>query len=226
MITGQVSEDEYILAHQVHRRRVAFAMNTAMAVILVLGVAIFLTASKKWGMIAAMGAVGGFIGEFVQAHFAMPARLRRLYAQTQGRVDLTYSWDKDNLFLTSEKGQATRRWTEFPKAREDEKVLLLYYNDALFEIVSKGWFRDQAQVDEFRGHLNLLSRLKRQLWVGSRPIADVRPSLTLALFPEKIDANRHTWAWPCAHRSSISSSKAASTDGSCRQHSRRWPARP
>ena len=156
MITGQVSENEYVVAHQVHRRRVAFAMNTIMFIILTVGVLLFITTSKQWGMILAMGGIGGFAGEFVQGRIALPARLRRLYAQTQGRVDVTYSWDADNLFLTSEKGQATRRWSEFRKAREDEDVILLYYNDALFEIVSKQWFRDRLQIDDFRGHLKFV----------------------------------------------------------------------
>ena len=156
MITGQVSEYEYVIAHRVHRRRIAIVMKCVLSVLFVSGVVIYLTASQKWGMIIAMGGIGGFIGEVAQVHFFMPMRLRRLYSQTQGRTDITYSWDQTNLIATTEKGYATRAWTEFPKAREDSHVVLLYYNDALFEIVSKRWFRDQAQVDEFRSHLRLV----------------------------------------------------------------------
>jgi hypothetical protein len=60
------------------------------------------------------------------------------------------------LFLASEHGEAARPWSDFTKAREDNDVILLYYNDAFFEIVSKRWFGNQAQLDEFRRHLRLV----------------------------------------------------------------------
>src|ERR1043165_6510029 len=118
-------------------------MNSTMAILFVVGVVAYLLTSKMWAMIIAGGGVGGLIGEFFQSRIQIPARLRRLFSQTQGHVDLTYSWDDDKLFLNSDRGQAARPWSDFPKARENGEVILLYYNDALFEIISKQWFRDQ-----------------------------------------------------------------------------------
>jgi len=156
MVTGQVSEAEYIAAHQVHRRRVAVVMNTAMTVISLIGLVAVASGARTWGLMMLVGGVGGLAGEFVQAHFALPARLRRLFTQTKGRVDLTYSWDADKLFASSALGQSTRPWSDFPKARENDQIILLYYNDAFFEILSKRWFRDAAQIEDFRRHLNLV----------------------------------------------------------------------
>jgi hypothetical protein len=156
MITGQIPAGEYVTAHQVHRRKVAFVMNMVMALVFVAGALVFMAISKKWGIIIAVCGLGGLIGEFAQNRIAMPARLRRLYAQTKGRVDVTYSWDAEKLFLASEHGEAARPWSDFTKAREDNDVILLYYNDAFFEIVSKRWFGNQAQLDEFRRHLRLV----------------------------------------------------------------------
>ena len=156
MVSGQVSEAEYISAHQVHRRRIATAMNTVMIVIFCVGLVVFAVGSKLWGMMLTVGGIGGLIGEFVQARVAIPARLRRLYSQTKGRTDVTYSWDADKLFASSDHGQATRSWGDFPKARENNEVFLLYYNDAIFEIVSKRWFRDLGQINDFRSHLNVV----------------------------------------------------------------------
>src|SRR5262249_42301754 len=110
MVEGQVTEAEYIAAHYVHRRRVAIAVNGVMAIFLVVGLAVYLSTPKMWGMILAFAGIGGFFGEFMQGRVHMPAKLRRLYAQTKGHVPLTYSWDEEKLYLTSERGQATRPW--------------------------------------------------------------------------------------------------------------------
>jgi hypothetical protein len=156
VITGQITEAEYIAAHHVHRRKVAVAMNIVMAVLVVVGIGAYLATSQMWAMIVLGGGVGGLIGEFLQSRFFYPRRLRRILAQTKGRVDLTYSWDDEKIYLSSERGQVARPWNEFPKARENDQVILIYYNDALFEILSKRWFPDQAKIDEFNRHLRFV----------------------------------------------------------------------
>lgn len=156
MITGQVSEKDYISAHRLHRGRMAAALYRAMLVAVAAGLALAFTVSQKWGMVLLFGGIGGLFGEFAQDRIYLPARLRRLYAQVKGRVDVSYSWNDELLFVTSERGNGQRAWNDFLKARENVDVILLYVNDALFEIVSKRWFRDAGDLQDFRRHLRFV----------------------------------------------------------------------
>jgi hypothetical protein len=122
MITGQVTEQEYVSAHRLHRRRMVAALNLAMIVAAALGIALAFTASRKWGMVLLFGGIGGLFGEFVQDRIFLPSKLRRLYV----------------------------------KARENGDVMLLYVNDALFEIVAKRWFGNAGDLDDFRRHLRFV----------------------------------------------------------------------
>jgi hypothetical protein len=156
MITGQVTEQEYISAHRLHRRRMVAALNLAMIIAAAIGIALAFTASRKWGMVLLFGGIGGLFGEFFQDRISLPARLRRLYAQVRGRVDVSYAWDDEQLFVTSEHGSAQRMWTDFWKARENGDVILLYVNDARFEIVARRWFGDAGELADFRRHLRFV----------------------------------------------------------------------
>jgi len=156
MITGQVSEQEYVSAHRLHRRRLVTALNLAMVITAVLGCALAFTASQKWGMVLLFGGLGGLFGEFFQDRISLPSRLRRLYSQIRGRVDVSYSWNDEQLLVASEHGSAQRAWTDFLKARENHDVILLYVNDARFEIIAKRWFSDACSLDDFRRHLRFV----------------------------------------------------------------------
>lgn len=156
MISGQISEHEYIAAHKLHRKRAASAIAAATAAVAVLGFILFFVASRKWGVVLIVGAIGGFIGEAIQNRFFLPSKLRRLYAQIKNRTDVTYAWDHEKLMLISPRGHAERPWSEFLKARENDEVILLYYNDALYEIVSKRWFGDQNDLDTFKSRLHFV----------------------------------------------------------------------
>ena len=150
MISGQVTEAEHVAAHRLHRRRGVLVVRAVLQLAAAAAIAVFFSVSRKWGVLLSLGAVGGLAGELVVGRVFLPMRLRRLYAQVKGRTALTYSWDATKLSLSSRHGHADRTWTDFMQAKEDDKVLLLYFHDALFEIVPKRWFRTTGQVDDFR----------------------------------------------------------------------------
>lgn len=156
MITGCVSEAEFIEAHRLHRRRFAVGVNAAMACLAVAGVSMFLAVSRKWGVMLVFGAIGGIIGEMVLRLY-LRRRLRKLYAQLSGRTDVSYSWTAETLSIRSEYGHAERPWSVFVKAKENEQVLLMYLNDALFEIIAKRWFPSPEALEDFRSRLNLVN---------------------------------------------------------------------
>src|SRR5205823_14599333 len=98
MITGQVTEQEYISAHQLHRRRLVSVLNRAMVVAVLAGLLLTVAVSRRWGMVLVFGGLGGLFGEFVQGRVFLPSKLRRLYAQVRGRTDVSYAWDDEHLF--------------------------------------------------------------------------------------------------------------------------------
>jgi YcxB-like protein len=73
------------------------------------------------------------------------------YAQYKGiRSPITYQWDSERLRAQSATGSGERKWTDYAKVREDDKVLFLYITDYLFEVVPKPWFTDAEKLEEFR----------------------------------------------------------------------------
>ena len=151
MISGVVTEQDYIDAHALHRRPVAVAVNSTMAVILLIGVALLFFGIRMWGLMLSIGGIGGFIGEAVQAHLYLPAKVRKLYAQFKGiDAPVTYRWNASTLTVQSARGGGDRNWSDFLKVRENHRLFLLYSTDLLFEIVPKAWFANPEQMAEFR----------------------------------------------------------------------------
>ena len=150
MITGVVSEQEYVEAHGLNRRPVAVAMNWAMVAVLIVGVVLAALGVRLWSYVLIFGGIGGLLGEAAQARLYLPAKVRKLYAQFKG-VDspTTYTWDNSIFEVKSERGGGGRNWTDLHKVGENDALILLYTTDHLFEIVPKRWFANTAQVSEF-----------------------------------------------------------------------------
>lgn len=153
MITGQVNESEFIDAHNLARHRITLAVNVITLSAACIGVVLLFTVSRKWGYTLLLGGIGGFIGNFVQSRLYLPWWLRRLYAQVRGRTDVSYYWNVETLSMRSDRGNADIPWTNFRKAKESDQVMLLYVNDAIFQIISKRWFGSHEQLDDFRRNI-------------------------------------------------------------------------
>ena len=91
MIIGQVTEKEYIAAHTLHRRKTQSLLKRITLIVFIIGIVLFFALSAKLGVVLMCAALGGLLGAFVQNRFFMPSKLRRLYAQIRGQVDVTYS---------------------------------------------------------------------------------------------------------------------------------------
>lgn len=157
MIIGQVTEKEYIAAHTLHCRKTQSLLKRITLIVFIIGIVLFFALSAKFGLVLICAALGGLLGEFIQNRFILPSKLRRLYAQIRGRVDVTYSWDGEKLFLSSEHGQAARSWGDFLKAKENDELILLYINDVRYEIIAKRWFGDASDLNTFRAHLKFVN---------------------------------------------------------------------
>ena len=157
MVTGQITEQEFVAAYSLHRRKTVFFIKLIAGIAIIIGIATLFFSPGKAGLLMVFCALGGLLGEFIQDRLFLPPKLRRLYAQARGRVDLKYAWDDQKLFLSSAHGQAARPWSDFLKARESGELILLYFNDEAFEIVAKRWFADADDLGSFRSHLTFVS---------------------------------------------------------------------
>lgn len=156
MITGQITDREYIAAGHLHRRRMVAIGRRLLAALFGGGLLLFFLVGKRPGLALMGGAIGGVIGEFIQSRFFLTPKLRQLYGQIKGIGDVTYTWDDERLYFTYENGQGSRAWSDFLKARENEELMLLYVNDAMYELVAKRWFATAADLDAFRKHLKFV----------------------------------------------------------------------
>ena len=155
MISGIISLDDYLAAQRLHQRRPLRRALTLAAMLLLVGVPLFVFGTRD--SVSAIGGVligiggGGMIGLALLYGWKVPRKLRRLHAQQAAlRHAVTYAWDETGLEIAWSGGQARRPWSDFIRYRESPQVLLLYHNDMLFDVVPTAWFADAAQREAFR----------------------------------------------------------------------------
>ncbi|QNH11703.1 YcxB family protein [Xanthomonas sp. SI] len=163
MISGIISVDDYLAAQRLHHGRLFRRALTLMAVLLLVGMPLLLFGSPDsirsliGGLLVGMGG-GGLIGFPLLYKWKIPRKVRRLHAQQATlRHSITYAWDEDGLEVSWSGGRARRSWTDFIRYRESPRVLLLYHNDMLFDMVPTSWFVDDAQREAFQ---RLASRVR------------------------------------------------------------------
>ncbi|MDH5821984.1 YcxB family protein [Luteimonas sp. RD2P54] len=151
MITAAISSEDHLAALRLHRKRAVRRLLLVLAALAAAGAIAIAIGHVLIGAIGIGAGVGGLIGEFVQSRFALPRRARKIYQQQASlRATYTYSWDADGLSASSEAGHVRRRWPDYIKLLESDRLFLLYHSDIMFEIFPKSWFRTPEQIDEFR----------------------------------------------------------------------------
>ncbi|XUP38157.1 YcxB family protein (plasmid) [Xanthomonas axonopodis pv. vasculorum] len=97
------------------------------------------------------GGGGGLIGLALLHAWGLPRRIKRLHAQQASlRHTYTYAWDENGLEINWADGHLRRPWSDYMRIRENDRVLLLYHNDRLFELFCPHRFADRAQFGAFR----------------------------------------------------------------------------
>lgn len=151
MISGTLSENDYLAAQRLHRKEYVRRQSLILAALVLIGL-IAAWAGYLLAGAALFGAgAGGFIGELFCAKVLMPRKHLRIFRQQVSlRSAYTYSWDSECISVVSEAGQAKRPWRNYIKSKESDDVFLLYHSDAMFEVIPKVWFHSLEQAEEFR----------------------------------------------------------------------------
>ena len=151
MISGTLSEDDYLAAQRLHRRAYVRRQSLVLAALLPIGLIVAWAGYFLPGAALLGAGVGGFIGELFCSRFSIPRRHRRIYRQQVSlRSPYTYSWDSECLSVVSETGQARRPWSDYVRSKENDEVFLLYHSDTMFEVIPKVWFQGREQAEAFR----------------------------------------------------------------------------
>jgi hypothetical protein len=151
MITGSISTSDYLDALRLHRGKSVCWCYAASGIAVAVGVALYFFYQREPGLIVGAGGIGGAIGELVMSSLYLPRKVRRIHLQQKDLAfPFTYTWNSEFLEAKCVSGQSKRRWSDYAKFKENEKLFLLYHSDLLFEMFPKGWFQDQTQIAEFR----------------------------------------------------------------------------
>jgi len=152
-IRVQLEADDYVAAQRVHtrwtRRRLGFVAAMLVAAMLFALAGMY----ERWLLVIASGlfcgVVGGvFASEFVR-RVVLPRRSRRIFAQQKNlQRPLEFWWNDDALHGSNERGSSATPWADYLRSRRDDRVILLYLSDAMFQIVPTRCF-EPAQLTEF-----------------------------------------------------------------------------
>jgi len=151
MISGQLTEEDFLAAQRLYRQRCARRAISILLLVAAAGVVLLLATGQRVGIGLLCIAVGGLLGETIQSRLLLPRQSRRLFRQCVAyRQPFQYSWDEDCLSVICESGHARRRWSDYVRYRENDRVFLLYHADNLFEMLPKAWFSGAGQMAELR----------------------------------------------------------------------------
>ncbi|WP_372177064.1 YcxB family protein [Xanthomonas axonopodis pv. phyllanthi] len=153
MITATISLEDHLAAQRLHARHYSQRLVVFLALLLPIGAGLLKLsgASEIIGPVLIGGGGGGLIGLALLHVWGLPWRIKRLHAQQASlRHAYTYAWDENGLEVTWADGHFRRPWTDYIRVRENDRVLLLYHNDRLFELFCPHWFADRAQFEAFR----------------------------------------------------------------------------
>ncbi|PKV14045.1 YcxB family protein [Xanthomonas prunicola] len=153
MITATISLEDHLAAQRLHARHSSNRLIVFLAVLLLIGAGLLKLSGAREiiGPVLIGGGGGGLIGLALLHVWGLPRRIKRLHAQQASlRHPYTYAWDENGLEVTWADGHFRRPWSDYIRVRENDRVLLLYHNDRLFELFCPHWFADKAQYEAFR----------------------------------------------------------------------------
>ncbi len=156
-VEGQLTEKEHAAAQWLHLKpRPAFVIVGVLLVILslvVLWLSFFdlLNHQAKMARLAVLVFLGYL---FFHWTVVLPMKWRRIYRQQKSfqrpyKLEIT----DQGIIGQSENTQGTNSWNEYVRWKEGNGVFLLYWSDALFQVVPLRFFQADEQIVEFRNIL-------------------------------------------------------------------------
>lgn len=163
-IRFNLTADDYAAANRLHLTR-AFYRNKLLRLAAIMGLLyaalIFFILGQWTWLYAAIAAGSGAVAAAIimlciaaTNHILIPRRARRVYAQQKSLHDeFEFSWDEAGFDLSTHSARSRHLWADFRHWAEGPDGFILYQSDALFNMLPKRAFSEEALAD-IRGRLN------------------------------------------------------------------------
>ncbi|MCW4462277.1 YcxB family protein [Sphingomonas sp. BT-65] len=157
-IRFSLTADDYVTATRLHMTR-EFYRSKLIKLTALMGLfyaaLVFLTLGQwtwQYAAIAAgLGAVAAAIivlGIAVTNHIMIARRSRRIYAQQKSLHDeFEFFWDETAFNLATQSARSRHNWADFRQWAEGPDAIILYQSDALFNMLPKRAFPEEALAD-------------------------------------------------------------------------------
>jgi hypothetical protein len=153
-IEGQLTEKEHTSAQWLHLKPRPAILVVGLALVIVALVVLWLSffgsythqaQAVRWALLAFLG--------YLVFHwaFVLPAKWKRIYRQ-QKSLGMPYVLEisEEGISGKTEGMQGINPWSDYMRWKEGNGVFLLYWSDALFQVIPIRFFSTDEQVDEFR----------------------------------------------------------------------------
>jgi hypothetical protein len=157
-IRVQLSDDDYIEAAQAAARpsmRVRIVVAVISLAIAGGAFAVWNSPFRREAILVMSVWFGVVFGARIGQVLYIPRQARRVFKQQRGfQLPCTVSWTADGVRVTAEDGVSTTPWRDFYKAIELKRQFVLFLSEALFMMIPKRAFPNQALLDDFQkaGH--------------------------------------------------------------------------
>lgn len=153
-----LTADDYVAATRLHMTR-AFYRNKLAKLTLIMGLiyavlAFVVMGEWSWpyaAVAAGLGAVAAVIvalGIAATNSIMVARRSRRIYAQQKSLHDeFEFAWDETGFDLSTQSARSRHNWADFRHWAEGPDGIILYQSDALFNMLPKRAFSEDALAD-------------------------------------------------------------------------------
>lgn len=153
MIHGVFSEEDFLAAQQLHCRRANRLWLAFSAAMTVIGAFWMYLDNGRIANVMFFGGIGAAVSQWFNTQVFFPRQMNRIFRQNKALAlssGFTYEWDDEFLSGRSEQGSSKRPWADYWRVKEDEKIILIYHAENLFEMIPKRWFGDAESLANFR----------------------------------------------------------------------------
>lgn len=151
------SEEDLRAAYGLHMKQLGFKrIGYFLLFGLAIGIALaafdgFDHVPQALGLIAGMTLWAGLLALIMTILFPIwwvPRLARKIYKQQKDlRLETTTWWDDEKLYSGNAQGHAHLNFADMAKWRTDDKIILLYRSDQLFNFLPVRIFKDPAHKD-------------------------------------------------------------------------------
>ncbi len=154
---GQLTEEEHAAAQWLNLKPRPAILVVGFALVIVTLVVLLLSFFGSYSHQAqtARWALLTFLGYLVfHGAFVLPMKWKRIFGQQKSlRIPYRLEITEEGITGKTENMQGTNPWTDYVRWKEGNGVFLLYWSDALFQVIPGRFFSTDEQIMEFRNLL-------------------------------------------------------------------------